>query len=291
MKRWRMDLVMVALSVVLLAAAPVRIAAQDDDLFEEDGAMDGDGAAAEAPEEGEEDDGDGFEESPAGGLDGDDNAPETSDGDSDMALSFGLKIGGGGNLLTTPDNPPAFTSPFDDGAGGYAFTVGPFAELRILDGLLGFQTGLIFDFVTNLSNIDRNGFDETWGWSSMDLRIPLLVQIGTPGEGTRLYAQTGPELVIGLSADRTSDTPATPVLIMNTVTRPNWLFGLGLASPLGPVRLSFDIQFAMNLAIDPAYADRVDFGLAVPPTIATDAQHNMDLRLLIGAAYNLPLGG
>lgn len=284
-----------ALLVAAGASSPVSAQFDDDaeagvgeDELGEEGSDDADLDDEGLGDEGLDDEGfadaDGSETEDLEGETGE--APE-SDGasDSGMALAFGLKIGGGGNLLPTPD-PAPMGLPFDDGVGGYAFTVGGYAELRILDGLVGFQTGLLFDFVTNLSELSTPTGDQTWGWSATDLRVPILVQIGTPGEGTRLYATTGPEVVLGMSAERTSDTFGP--LAVQSDTHANWLVGIGLASPISVLRLSFDIQFAYNLGAKGTYAERVS-GSAPFGTLSVQGQHAMDLRLLIGAAYGLSL--
>lgn len=209
-----------------------------------------------------------------------------------VEFSAGLKLGGGGNLLPAPDEGPTGV-PFDDGAGGYAFTFGPFAEARFLDGLVGVQTGLIFDFSTMLSEFETFGLENTLGWSSTDLRIPLLAQIGTPGSATRLYFTTGPELVVGLGAEGEweSQAGATAAFAADTATRVNWVFGLGFALPLSIVRVGFDLQFALNLAAESTYLGRLttvpQMVAGVPFLIpAPIAQHNMDLRLLINAGYD-----
>lgn len=215
--------------------------------------------------------------------------------EAQLDVSAGLKVGGGGNLLTEPDNPPGAV-PFDDGAGGYAFTFGPFAEARFLEGLVGVQTGLIFDFSTMLSEFDIGGRENTVGWSATDLRIPLLAQVGLPGVGTRLYFATGPEFVFGLSADGEweFENGSTVSFDADTATRVNWVFDIGFALPISSLRVGFDLQFAINLGAESNYADRVTLlSQPVPnlplsiPLPAPIAQHNMDLRLLVNVAYDV----
>lgn len=225
---------------------------------------------------------------PAVAQPGEGDGSAESEGSGVLWLAAMLKVGGGGNLLPAPDNAPAFAQPFDDGVGGYAFTIGPVVELRMLRGLLGFQTGLIFDFVTNLSQLDINSVEYTIGWSGTDLRVPFLFQVGTPGEGTRLYFTTGPELVAGLSASPTVEVdPPVPlggVVSVNTATRANWVVGLGLATPISVLRLGFDIQFAYTLGVPSTYVERVSVG--IPGGWTTDAQTAMDLRLLFNIGYD-----
>lgn len=206
-------------------------------------------------------------------------------------LALGVKLGAGGNMLLEPDDKASVpVGAFDDGVGGYGITGGFYAELRLLDGLLAVESGLMFDTVNNWSQLDLFGVEYELGWTSNSLRIPLLVSVGTPGSGTRVSLGTGFELVLPLGAsqqfsvERGSGGAGGSLLTgAETETQGNWLVNLGLASPVGPLRLSFDVRFALNLSPPSNYADRYDSGTVL-------AEHGMDLRLLLGLAYELELG-
>jgi len=191
-------------------------------------------------------------------------------------------LGVGGNYLAAPDNKPIIAAPFDDGVGGWGLGGGIFGEARFLDGHLGAELGFIFDSSNNLSKYTLNGTDFNPGWSALDMRMPVLVNAGTSDESLRLAIGTGPEFAFPLSASGNVSGPNEDVEIpARTQTHVNWLINLGLAAPLGPVKLSFDIRFAYNLGMPSNYADRYTL------TTGVLAQHQMDLRLLFGVAYDV----
>jgi hypothetical protein len=215
------------------------------------------------------------------------SAPASAE-DSAYHVTAGVKLGAGGNFLGAPDDKPATTLPFDDGVGGWGLGGGVFGEIRILRGHLGAELGLIFDSSHNWSELTYgNALEYRLGWSATDLRIPLLINAGTGDQGTRLAIGTGPEFVVALGADgkveNTSGTAPFPVALnASSESHVNWAFNAGLAAPVGPVKLTFDIRFALNLSAPDQYADRYD---AFSGTVT--AVHRMDLRLLLGVAYDV----
>ena len=197
-------------------------------------------------------------------------------------VSVGAKLGVGGNYLAAPDNPLMQSGYFDDGAGGFGIGGGIFGEARFLNGHLGAELGFIFDSSSNTSKYTFNGNDVNPGWSALDMRMPVLINAGTSDESLRLAIGTGPEFAFPLSASGNVSSSAGDVSIPSrTQTHVNWLINLGLAAPLGPVKLSFDIRFAYNLGMPSNYADRYNL------TTGVLAQHQMDLRLLFGVAYDV----
>lgn len=209
-----------------------------------------------------------------------------------LGLSLGVvaKLGGGGNYLPPPSEKPPFAAPFDDGVGGYGIAGGVAVDVRLLRGLLGVETGFIVDALKNWSKYEPTGNagpELSLGWSSTDLRVPLLLSVGTPGEGTRLSFGTGPEFVVPMGTDFELEIERAGFFQdamyryeVEAETHVNWLFNFGLASPVGPVRVTFDLRFALNLAVPDTYAERVFNGALV-------TQHSMDLRLLLGVGYDL----
>lgn len=95
----------------------------------------------------------------------------------------------------------------------------------------------------------------------------------------------GPEFVFPLSASGTAgDAPGSQNFIPNAEgqTHVNWLVNLGLAVPVGPVRVSFDLRFAYNLATPATYAERYD-----RTSQNLVAVHEMDIRLILGVGYDI----
>jgi hypothetical protein len=203
-------------------------------------------------------------------------------------VTVGGKLGVGGNFLGAPSDPPAGTLPFDDGVGGWGLGGGVFGEARFFKGHLGAEIGLLFDSSHNWSKLTvGNAIDYRLGWKATDLRLPILVNAGTSNEGTRLAFGTGPEFVFPLGTTAVSEVdsgPAVAPLPLNAEgkTHVNWVFNAGLAAPIGSVKLTFDIRFALNLQNLDQYADRYDF---FSSTVV--AMHRMDLRLLFGVAYDV----
>lgn len=205
-------------------------------------------------------------------------------------LTVGGKLGVGGNFLPAPDDPPAGGSqPFDDGVGGWGIGGGIFSEVRFFDGHLGAELDLLIDSSHNWSKLTiNNAIDYRLGWAATDLRMPILINAGTSNKGTRLAFGTGPEFVFALGADGKSEVTSGPNIPFPNFdakgkTHTNWAFNAGMGLPIGPVRLTFDIRFALNLQSQSKYADR--FENTLPPSVV--AMHRMDLRLLIGVAYDV----
>jgi hypothetical protein len=215
------------------------------------------------------------------------NAPAQAE-DRAYQVTVGGKLGVGGNFLGAPEDPPAGNPFFDDGVGGWGIGGGIFGEARFLDGHLGAEIGLLFDSVHNWSKLTvNNAIDYRLGWTGTDLRLPILINGGTSNEGTRLAFGTGPEFVFPLGYEPISEVdsgPNIPFAAFTTEgkTHVNWVFNAGLAAPVGPVKLTFDIRFALNLQNLDQYADRVEY-----TPLGVTAMHRMDLRLLLGVAYDV----
>jgi hypothetical protein len=223
-----------------------------------------------------------------------------------VQLTVGAKGGASGNFLSEPDNGPAgVAAPFEEGAGGWGGGGGLFAETRFLKGHLGVETGLAFDFARNKSTITWNDTVETeWGWKQLQLRVPLLIQGGTSDQKDkpRFAVGVGPEFVIPVSSKPHFAITEGEAFIdesffadgftVNDKAYVNFLANIGLGIPVGPVRLTFDLRYALGLGLGKDYDERVDFEPLANP-IQTDvlARYNMDLRVLLGVGYDFKFGG
>lgn len=207
-----------------------------------------------------------------------------------ILLSGGLKAGGGGNYLGEPSNRPAVSLPFDDGAGGWGAGVGPYVQGAILDGLLSLELGLIVDWGYNWSQYTLGQTDYELGWDFTTMRIPIMFEVGTPGEGTRLSLGTGPELAVGMGAKGKVDGANMSQRFPATGEGgTHWAFNLGIEAPFKMLRLSFDVHYTLNLDSVKDYRERVAFvgNSGIPVSVL--AKHDMDLRLLLGVAYDYEL--
>lgn len=211
-----------------------------------------------------------------------------------ILLTGGLKFGGGGNYLSTPTNRPLTPQPFDDGAGGWGAAIGPYVQGTILDGLLSLETGFIFDWGYNWSKFTLNNTDYEFGFEFSTLRIPLMLELGTPGEGTRLSVGTGPEFAIGRGSKGRVDPGVPPTQYTSFPAHGEggtlWAFNVGAEVPFKMLRITFDIHYTMNLDSQSDYAKRV--GLSPGGGLTPDvlAKHDMDLRLLLGVGYDYTIG-
>lgn len=206
-------------------------------------------------------------------------------GKSPVAVTVGVKFGVGGNYLPAPDKPAGASYFFDDGVGGVGFGGGFYSQARVLDGLLGLELGFIFDSSNNWSKYTLNGNDFEPAWTTLEMRMPLLFSVGTPGEGTRVSFGTGPEFAFPLSASTEAPGPFPTTGTVATETHVNWLINLGLAVPVSVVKVSFDLRFGYNLGLPSNNYERASGSV---PSYYVLAEHALDLRLLLGVGYDLP---
>ena len=226
-----------------------------------------------------------------------------------IQLTVGAKGGASGNYLNEPDNGPEFVAgPFEEGAGGWGGGGGIFAEARFLKGHLGFETGMNFDWMRNKSTIDISvggvNIETEWGWKQMQMRIPFLLQGGTSDQKgkPRFAVGIGPEIVVPLSSSPISDVTQGAEFVPDgffsddfTVidkTYVNFLANIGVGIPVGPVRITFDLRYALGLGMPKEYDERVpEFTpSAMGYTTEVLARYNMDLRVLLGVGYDFKFG-
>jgi len=204
-----------------------------------------------------------------------------------LRLLVALKGGGGGNYQNVPDQPPPSSRPFDDGAGGWGAMLGVTVQATAFKGLLGLEMGLLYDWGHTWSKFTFNNADTEWGYEFSTMRFPLLLEVGTPGEGSRLSFGTGPEFAFGGDAEvvatsddfgGVNDTRAT-----GGQGSTFWIFNLG--AELGVedyLAVTFDIHYAMNLDAESVYVDRFD-NPNDPFTL--QAKNDHELRLMLGVGY------
>lgn len=275
--------VLLALMFAFTSAAAAQDEWADDsdaDEASEDGSDEGDGG----------DDGEDGVVDPAG-----DDVPEDSTARKKfpVRLLATFKGGGGGNYQNVPDQPPVGARPFDDGAGGWGAIVGVTVQATVFKGLLGLEMGLLYDWGHTWSKFTFNNADTEWGYEFSTMRFPLLLEIGTPGEGSRLAFGTGPEFGFGGDAKvvATSDDVGG---VNNTASTGGqgstfWVFNLGAELAVEDfLAVTFDIHYAMNLDAESVYNDRFD-NPNDPFTLQAKNDHELRLMLGIGYVYDLEI--
>ena len=219
-----------------------------------------------------------------------------------FGVSLGAKGCFGGNFVSNPDNAPPGALIYDDGAGGIGGGGGLYTEFRILKGHLGLEFDLIFEHNKNWSSITFNNVVETdWIFTFNAVRIPLLLEGSLESDAVRGSLGVGPEFVVGTGAG--ADIQVTegkqyisgPDLqaLRNRFTASKQTdtyicFGLGLAIKVWKLAITIDMRYAYNLTQPSEYDDRVEYsGSETEPNIETIASNSMDLRILLGVAYEL----
>jgi hypothetical protein len=197
----------------------------------------------------------------AGAGAGENANPQEGDGDTPFfGESLGVKGCFGGNFVTNPDNAPAWALIYDDGAGGIGGGGGLYTEFRILKGHLGLEFDLIFEKNKNWSSITFSNVVETdWIFTFNAVRVD--------------------ENELQASRNRFTASKQTDTYIC---------FGLGLAIKVWKLAITIDMRYAYNLTQPSEYDDRVKYsGSTTEPDVETIASNSMDLRILLGVAYEL----
>ncbi len=235
-------------------------------------------------------------------------AVSPQEGDNDTPF-FGVSLGAkgcfGGNFVTSPDNAPAWALVYDDGAGGIGGGGGLYTEFRILKGHLGLEFDLIFEHNKNWSSITFNNVLETdWIFTFNAVRMPLLLEGSLESESVRGSLGVGPEFVVGTGAatdiqvtegSQYLDEDGLQALqasrnrfTASKQTDTYICFGLGLAIKVWKLAVTIDMRYAYNLTQPSEYDDRVEYsGSTTEPDVETIASNSMDLRILLGVAYEL----
>ncbi len=242
----------------------------------------------------------------AGAGAGENANPQEGDGDTPFfGVSLGVKGCFGGNFVTSPDNAPSWAIIYDDGAGGIGGGGGLYTEFRILKGHLGLEFDLIFEKNKNWSSITFNNVLETdWIFTFNAVRMPLLLEGSVENESVRGSLGIGPEFVVGTGAstdievtegDQNLDEDGLQVIqaardrfTASKQTDTYICFGLGLAFKVWKLAITIDMRYAYNLTQPSEYLDRVEYsGNTAEPDVKTIASNSMDLRILLGVAYEL----
>lgn len=237
---------------------------------------------------------------------GENASPQGGDADTPFfGVSLGVKGAFGGNFVTDPDNAPPGAIIFDDGAGGIGGGGGLYTEFRILNGHLGLEFDLIFEKNKNWSSITFSNVVETdWIFTFNAVRIPLLLEGSVESESVRGSLGIGPEFVVGTGAstdievtegdqyldeDGRQGLEATADRFTASKQTDTYIcFGLGLAIKVWKLAITIDMRYAYNLTQPSEYDDRVEYsGSQTEPDVETIASNSMDLRILLGVAYEL----
>ena len=213
-------------------------------------------------------------------------------------FSAGVKLSGGGNLWTEPDDTPGTGVGFRGDAGGYAIGGGVYAEIRALS-FLGLELGLLFEKGSLWRNVDINGGIVTVKEeaSANVLRVPILAKIILPLGVARLSAGVGPELILPQSSEGTYDIDApsnitvTTGTTFDTKTKSSTMLALdlGLVIEVGDfLEIPISLRAARNLSQDDGWAERTNpefvqttQGLALKH-FSVEVQNSWDFRLMAG---------
>jgi hypothetical protein len=222
-----------------------------------------------------------------------------------LGLSLGIKGGGGGNSLTSPDGVPGYhdSMAFAEGGTGWGAGGGLSAELRMLGGHLGIEIDLLADYSSMSSSVQlhdqfNNAVTTEWSYAFTAIRIPLLIKGILESGITRFGLGIGPEISVGVDASRdieVTNGELYPGMIEGFLSQNDAVaqtdvlldVDLGVAFRIAPFALTADIRYAYNLTQPSDYNDRFD-------TISRCCQSfmassTMDLRLLAGVAYEFGL--
>ncbi|MDD5307103.1 MAG: hypothetical protein PHU25_07255 [Deltaproteobacteria bacterium] len=215
-----------------------------------------------------------------------------------FGLSLGVKGGGGGNYVTKPDSVPANyeSAPFADGGGGWGAGGGLYTELRVLGGYLGLEIDLLFDHTKDWCNIEYNNVVKmNYIYSFTAVRIPFLIKGSLESGMTRFSLGIGPEISAGFGVSRDVEitegsqyvTSLDPILSAYSASAQTDVLldvDLGVAFRIAPIAITADIRYAYNLTQPSKFEDRFFITRSL---IEPMASSTMDLRILVGVAYEL----
>ena len=127
-----------------------------------------------------------------------------------VEMTAGLKGFAGGNLWTTPSNPPSpDTLGFVGNGGGVGYGIGAYYELRILS-LVGAEIGFTYDHSVLQRDVTTTlpgaSIKATEKITMGSLRIPLLVKGILSVPFGRFSLGIGPEFIVPLSADWSAES-------------------------------------------------------------------------------------
>jgi hypothetical protein len=208
-----------------------------------------------------------------------------------IETSAGVKLAGGGNLLTAPSDIPmsADVRGFRGGGGGIGYGIGLYGELRLVK-ILGLETGITYDN----SNVWRNvtitvgnvAIETKEKFAVSSLRIPVLAKGIVPLGFGRASLGIGPEFIVPLSASGSLEaTSGSAQLAGTTLSRTASSImlatDLGMVIALGLIEIPIDLRVSKNLKQPNAWADRVSYDPG-GQSYTVQAQSSWDFRLVAG---------
>lgn len=220
---------------------------------------------------------------------------------------FGVSVGAkgqiGGNYLTDPKDAPSWAPIFEDGAGGIGGGGGLYAEFRVLEGHLGLEFDVLFESNKNWASMEYNNVVDTdWITRFKTVRMPLLVEGSLEGDRTRVSLGVGPEFVVGIAASTDIEVTEGSQYVQSSdlaTMKDNFhgkkqtdtflCAGLGLAFKVWKLAITLDLRYSYNLTQPDKYTDRVSVEQVSGDlySISTIASSTMDMRILLGIAYEL----
>jgi hypothetical protein len=231
-----------------------------------------------------------------------------------FGLDVGVKGGVGGNFLTKPDPPPMAGGvyvkgvPYEDGAGGVGGGGGLYAELRALWGHLGLELDVLFEANKNWCNIDyhfagvASPLKTNWITRFSTVRVPLLLEGSVENDLMRGSLGIGPEFVVDRKSSTEIEVTDAPTgfsdASLDTLrddfrarnqTDTFLCIGVGLAFKVWRLAISLDVRYAYNPGQPKDYDSRTHPDYATP-AFSPVASSTMDLRLLLGIAYEAKFG-
>ena len=227
-----------------------------------------------------------------------------------FGVSAGVKGGVGGNYLSDPDHAPAYSAPFDDGAGGVGGGGGIALEFRALWGHLGLELDTLFEGNKNWCNIEwtNNGFrlKTDWIYHYQTVRLPLLLEGSVENSLVRGSLGIGPEFVIGTKTSTDvvitdGSNAQTEALVAawkdgfdaRKQTDTLLCVGVGLAFKVWKLDITLDVRYAYDAGQPKSFDDRERVTTSTQTgygSVSAIASSTMDLRLLLGIAYDVRFG-
>ena len=235
-------------------------------------------------------------------------AAPAKNADPFFGLDVGVKGGVGGNFLSKPGAPPPDPAPYNDGAGGLGGGAGLYTEFRALWGHLGLEFDVLFEANKNWCNIEYgNVVKADWITRFKTVRIPLLLEGSVENELMRGSLGIGPEFVIAretstdieITEGSSDEAQATAdqwksVFSATAKTDTFLCIGVGMAFKVWRLAISLDIRYAYNGSQKKAFDDRgaaeYDLDNNTYAQVVTVGSSSMDLRILLGIAYEAKFG-
>jgi hypothetical protein len=220
--------------------------------------------------------------------------------------SAGVKGFLGGNVYSTPSNPPLkATGVAEDGlgftanGGGFGWGGGVYVEARLIK-FIGLEIDGIYDKSQLYRDVTYNNVVKVREKvTSTNLRIPLLAKGILPVPFGRLSIFLGPEFIVPLSASASNEiTTGEQLLAANnaaevkaaikakTAGSTMLTMGLGLTIELpASLELPIELRASKNMSQPDNWNERVVDVTSQPQSYRVIAQNSWDFRLGLGLGY------